>query len=490
LFRAIGPGRPAGNSVYRARHHNGQRHSETSQLSLQNIPKREAGPARREPLAEWYTGSQYVKRQTVLPKLRDTSVNPVERSASDGSASAGGPTPALDSSSWVQFFRRLGVRWTKELDFVLVPGGFVLGLFVLTLLDVIGQGWASQALKLPVLLAIALFNAGWALWTLRQQAGMIGNGYPGTSKRLHDAWRARTIAWDVLAVSLIGVGLVVIDWAGPSRFIPTGDLPVVEIAVLVATVALLATFARYTAMAFSTDMDSLVTNLETLSRQEAEQRARETERLAGAFRDEIAKLLERVDKQIAATDSGLQAVTGQLEVVSKALAAQAKASEEIAAAQKAFVETQRQAADAAAKREEQRRKDARDADLKRKAQILPTLRIRLGYEGVVFHKMILEIQNQGGSAEGVNIEIQHDLGTIVPRPTPLLASGGTLRIDLGDVSGFELTATLNVGVSLRDEDANRYTYRGSVGFVRSTGFWGQTKTISVTPDGWVPMTLA
>lgn len=395
-----------------------------------------------------------------------------------------------ESSFWVRLFRRLGVRWTKELDFVFLPFGIVFVLFVLALLDFAGQRWAGAILQPPVLLIVAVANIAWAFWALKKQAGTLGDrSVPTQNRKLHDAWRARTIAWDVVAIGLVSVGLLFIVWAGPSRFVPSPDLPVVEISVLVATVALLATFARYTAMAFSTDIDSLVSRLEGISRQEGVQRSRETERLAEAFKVELSRLLERVDKQIETTDLGLKSVTGQLEIVSKALAAQAKASAEIAAAQKAVVDAQREAEASALKRDEQRRKDAKDAESRRREQIAPLLEMELGWEGLLFHRIYLKLKNSGGRAEGLNVEARHRLGDINPRPITALPSGGDVKIDLGDVTNFDLTASIAVTVGLRDEDGNRYMFSASVGFTRTTGFWGQTKDVDIHPKGWIPMAV-
>lgn len=423
----------------------------------------------------------------------------VELDSEDNRSTESGQAPATGaeqsgfehSSVWVRLFRSLGMRWTKELDFVVLPAAFIVGLFVLGILTLAGQPWAGAVFAPPILIAIAVLNIAWALWTLQEQTGTLGDrGIPFQNRNLQNAWRARTIAWDVLIVAIVGFGLVVVVWAGPGRVIPSGDQLVVEIAVLIVTVAMLATFARYTAMAFSTDVDSLVTRLESISRRESEERTAETERLSVAFRREVDKLIQRVDRQVEATEKGLKEVTSQLEAISKTLATQAKLNEQIAAAQRAAADAQERAAKDAAEREAQRQREAERAAAARKDQIRPVFNIRLRYRGTLFHKLFLDLHNEGGVAEGVRTEVRFHSSVFLPPSIPSIPSGGTHPIEMGDVTQFPLSTIFAVTVGARDIDGNRYSFNADVSYLRTTGFWGQTKGIVIRPPDWIQMAIA
>ncbi len=425
-----------------------------------------------------------VEAQPPGPAKSSTDVLPPPDSTRDPN-----PTPPSDTSTWVRLFRGLGINWTKELDFVVLPAAIVLCLFVAELLNLSGYTWAGIALTPPVLLTLAIATILWALWAMHEQAGALGDRTtPSRNRGLHDAWRARTIAWDILVLGIASLGVVIISWAGPTRVIPPGDLAVVEIATLVVTVALLATFARYTAMAFSTDMDSLVKRLDDISQNELEQRTVETERLTASFEREVGKLVTRVDRQVTATEEGLKAVAGHLAMISTTLAAQAKLNKEIAQAQKDAAEAQRKAVEDATQREVERRRESEKAAAQRREKIRPTFKMRLDWAGMLFHRLTLSFQNEGGKAEGVRVEVSHSAGVASFPPIPAIASGETKPVELGDVAGYALSTVFAVTLTTRDVDGNRYSYQARATYSRTTGFWGQTKTIHIQPQGWTPMT--
>jgi hypothetical protein len=305
----------------------------------------------------------------------------------------------------------------------------------------------------------------------------------------HEFWRARTIAWDLLTVSALGALLTGFLIAGPSTILPSGDVPLVELTVLVATVLLLATFSRYAAMAFNTDAARMIQKLDELSTRESEARTRDTDRVTRLFTEQTDRIVAKADAQIEATATGFSAAVSRLDRVAEALEDLTKVERDSKSATEAAAEAQRRGV------EDQRRLAVeRKADETRRAEerallIRPEIWVRLRAQGLIRHHLFVDVSNQGFDAVGL------DVGVFVGQARhnfteTRLAAKNTRSFDLGDVTQLPQMVEIAVVVILRDVDGYPHKYgAGPFNYAREANWLNWTKSLSINPGGWVTASL-
>jgi hypothetical protein len=304
-------------------------------------------------------------------------------------------------------------------------------------------------------------------------------------KGRHEYWRVRTLAWDLLAISIVGALLDAFLLAGPSAILPTTDVPLVELAVLILTILLLATFSRYAAMAFNTDAARMVQKLDELSTRESEARTRDTDRITRLFTEQTDRIVAKADAQIDATTTGLSAATEQLDRVAQAIEDLTNVERESKSATQAADEAQRRAAEEQRRLAIERKADETRVAAERVDLIRPGIWIRIRVRGVLTHHLMVEVYNDGFDGVGLEVTVLIGQGHYSFSETRL-SSKIARSFEVGDVAQFPLMAQIGVGVVLRDVDGHQHRYAaGPFNYARVAGWLNRTKSLSINPHGWI-----
>jgi hypothetical protein len=196
------------------------------------------------------------------------------------------PVPPAKRSAWDFALRPGSLEHSTSLWWTAPP---VVAWIAIAAASVVAQAirphvYIGRSILVTLLIDLAGTSA-WAALVVATQSERATELPDGTidPRGRHEFWRVRTVAWDLLTVSVVGVLLVGLLLAGPSTVLPAADVPLFELAVLIATIVLLATFSRYAAMAFNTDAARTIQKLEELSDLESTGRQRDTERVTATF---------------------------------------------------------------------------------------------------------------------------------------------------------------------------------------------------------------
>jgi hypothetical protein len=353
---------------------------------------------------------------------------------------------------------------------------------------------ASPSLGTPilwVLLADLVATTVWMVLVVLSQSENdteVGDGLIDPKGR-HEFWRVRTVAWDILAVSVVGALLSAFLLAGPSAVLPTADVPLIELAVLVLTIVLLATFSRYAAMAFNTDAARMVQKLEELSIKESEARMQDTNRITRLFTEQTDRIVAKADAQIEATTEGLSAAIRQLDRVAQAIEDLTNIERDSKTATEVVAETQERAI-----------AEQRSRDIERKAAeiriatehsntIRPIIWVRLRIQGILNHKLMVDIYNDGFDGVGLEVEVSvaRDQSSFTAAKLP---SKTRQSFEVGDLTRFPLMAQIFVGAALRDVDGRLHKFgAGHYNYAREAGWLDWTKRVSISLRGWVTATI-
>jgi hypothetical protein len=155
-----------------------------------------------------------------------------------------------------------------------------------------------------------------------------------------------------------------------------------------------------------------------------------------------------------------------------------KEAKEAAAAQLAAVLAQRTA-------EVERVAAVKKAAAERLAQIRPSLVVRIRFEGLVFHNIVLDVFNDG--FDGIGLD-----GTVLVGQAQFhfkaskLSSKDTRPFSITDVGKLPTHSQIVIRLSVRDVDANAYNLTaGPFNYARETGILGRTKRLRIDPPTWV-----
>lgn len=384
------------------------------------------------------------------------------------------------------FERSTSLWWT-------IPPGLI---WLCLAVGAIGARLVTQSLSAEgqvewILLVDLIASSIWVLVVLESQNETDTETADGRiePRGRHEYWRARTVAWDMLSVSVVGALLVALLILGPSTVLPSADVPLVELAVLVVTLLLLATFSRYAAMAFNTDAARMVQKLEELSSKETEARNRDTERVTRLFTEQTDRIVAKADAQIEATSTGLATAITQLDRVVRAVEDLTNIERETQSATRALAEAQTSAAEEQRRLAAERRADEQRAARARLEAIQPLLHVRLRTHGLVFGDLAVDVFNDG--FDGVGLEGSVIMGNLqYPFRALRLGSKSTQSFDLVDLRQLPHDAQIVVGVALRDVDGNLRRFEaGPFGYTRESGVFNRTKSVSIRPSNWVAAVL-
>src|SRR5271170_7007837 len=209
-------------------------------------------------------------------KYQNLGPRPPMATAPPPPSSIPNPPVASSSPSWSRYLLRPGsVEKSTSLWWTIPPAVAWICLAVGALpahaID------ASPSLANPILWILFVDLVSTSFWMVlvvlsqREKDTEVRDGLIDPKGR-HEYWRVRTVAWDLLAISIVGALLDAFLLVGPSAILPITDVPLLELGVLVLTILLLATFSRYAAMAFNTDAARMVQKLDELSTRESEAR--------------------------------------------------------------------------------------------------------------------------------------------------------------------------------------------------------------------------
>lgn len=420
---------------------------------------------------------------------RSTTSAPAEPSAGVDQRPPSPPEPTTKT----YVLRPGSLERSTSLWWILPPTFVWIGIAAVAVVGhLIFPGASIGGALLSVLLVDLALTSAWAaliLGTQNEKDTERGDGTIDPRGR-HEFWRSRTVAWDLLAVGAVGTVLVAFLMVGPAAVLPGADVPLVELAVLVLTILVLATFSRYAAMSFNTDAARMVQKLEELSVAEGEARQRDTEKVSNLFTAQTDRIVAKADAQIEATALGLSAATRQLERVATAIEKMTKLDEEAKAAAAEAARLQREALDQARRREETQLAEVARQAAARLMAIRPAVVVRIRFEGIIFHKIFLDVFNDG--FDGVGLEAAVQIGPGVFRFTSAtLGSKATRSFEVTDVTRVPAEAQILVRVGLRDVDANPYLFLvGPFRYVRDVGWLNRTKSLFVDPSSWVTGTVS
>jgi hypothetical protein len=398
------------------------------------------------------------------------------------------PQSPAKSTGRTYIFRPGSIGRSTDLWFVLPPVVWWIGLVIALALgrEFDPKGFGPNEV-LASLLGGSITLVLWAIAILRSQSekdALRPDGRTFDHGVRHEFWRARTIAWGLLAIGIAAMGLLGFLWAGLAMAVPSTDLPFVELAVLVLTLALLAVFARYNSMTFRTDGDRLIDRLEETSRIETAARLAETERLVGTFTSQTDRLVAKIEAQSLSMSQGMAGIAVKLQNVADAIQTQARIASEARAAAERAAELQSQALQQATDREASRVAAERRAALDRIARVRPDIRVQMRGQGVLFHHLYVDVFNGGMDAVGLRVQVTTAQGTGPEFAEPGIRANTPRSFDLGDVGGFEDEEQFTVTVLVSDVDGNPYECIARLGYARERGFLGRTTAIRFEPAGW------
>lgn len=222
---------------------------------------------------------------------------------------------------------------------------------------------------------------------------------------------------------------------------PEFSVTIIGTGVLIATIAFLAIFTRYTAMSFSADMRELIRESKSSN-----------ESLVTSFLEGISQLAQGFSENLSAV----------IKVLEKERIEEREA-------------LMKMAEDARRRREEEER-----------LRMMPRLGIKLRYRGLLFHSLIVDVFNRGLSGQSLEVSL-----TPIGKKS-ILIPGGDLgaqqrkSFDFGDVSRFPLGADLRVLCAVADLKGRKYTFKADFHYKRTLGPLGlATKSITITPQKYV-----
>jgi len=372
------------------------------------------------------------------------------------------------SSSWRDYLARPGSIDRSTSRWFVVPPLAVLAIELLLL-------WYAERFD-PALVggdvAPALLLAGsigvsvWAYWVKLSQNEDATRDASGKFESLvrHEFWRARTIAWGLFAIGAVAAGVILVIWSGLASTIPLSDVPFVELAVLVLTVALLSILTRYTVMAFRTDADATVAA-----------QSDEMNRVRAAFSQETTRLLDRNVEHWREQSASLERAVRSMEEVAVLQGQSLQATQQTLAATGGLLELERQ-------REALRIEGARV----RLQRIRPSVAICgiIAHPGPIAKRIEVRLFNQGEDGRRLLVTLRHGLGPedITSRSMSSIAAFSNVKADFGDIDEWADDIDFQVEVTVYDVDGNCYRCTTPLHYSRNRGL--VVSDPSFTPDDW------
>ena len=254
----------------------------------------------------------------------------------------------------------------------------------------------------------------------------------------------------------ISSGLILFTWSGLASTIPTSDVPFVELAVLVLTVALLAILTRYSVMTFTTDVDA------SISAQRDEM-----EGIRTSFSQDTTRLLDRNAEHWRDQSASLERAVRSMEEVAVLQRQSLQTTQQTLTATIALLDLERQ-------RETLRAEETR----LRIQRIRPAMAFCgfISHPGVVAKRVGIRLFNQGEDGRRVTVVLRHGPGSadVTNRAIPSVAAFSNAEADFGDIDEWPDDLGLAVEVSAYDADGNRYRCTGSLRYSRNRGILGSS----------------
>jgi hypothetical protein len=378
------------------------------------------------------------------------------------------PVPVKPVARGQDYLLRPGsIDRSTSLWFV-IPAGVVLALESLFL-------WSAERFEPTlvsgnvtptVLLAGSLGVAVWAYMVKLSQKEEDARDSTGKFESLvrHEFWRARTVAWGMVAIGVVVSGLVLFIWSGLASAVPVVDVPFVELGVLVLTVLLLSILTRYTAMAFRTDADASV-----VAQRE------EMDRVRTSFSQETTRLLERNAEHWREQSNSLERAVQSMEQVAALQRQTLQATQQTLATTAALLDLERQ-------RETLRIEEAR----LRLQRIRPSIAVRgvISHPGIIAKHIVVRLFNQGEEGRRVLVAMRYGSGPneLQTRSVPSIGAFSNVEVDFGDIDGWADNFGFAVEVTADDVDGHRYGCSTRLRYARNRGLLGSEP--SIDPDDW------
>lgn len=375
--------------------------------------------------------------------------------------------PRRSHSRWLNHAIRPGsIRRSTSVWFIIPPVVVVvLEAVVLWTAEKYNPAFLSGNVWPTLLLIGSLGVTVWALLVkISQNEDDARNDSGRFESRLrHDFWRARTTAWVLVAVGIVSSGLVLFTWSGLASAVPGFDVPFVELAVLVLTVALLSILSRYTAMAFRTDVEANV----------AAQRE-EMDLLRTSYRLETSRLLDRNSEHWREQAASLERAIQSMKEVATLQRQTLQATQQTLATTGALLGLERQ-------REALRVEEAR----LRVQRIRPSVAIQgvIKHPGPIAKRIALRLFNQGEDGRRLIVSLRHgpDPANVVNRTVPSIAAFSNTEADFGDIDEWADDVNFQAGVAVDDVDGNRYSCEAPLRYSRNRVIMS---TPTFDPDDW------
>lgn len=315
------------------------------------------------------------------------------------------------------------------------------------------------------------------------------DGGPPPIKSGHEIWRARTAAWGYEAVlaGLLFLALIrgLPTWALSDLF-PPALLTLYEFTLLGLTVSIIAILSQYTSRTASVDARALSSELRAYTNTVSSSAREASQRISDDISVFTGRIIEATTASAKETNTALTSLAGAVRELASSASAQneliksalEKTEAAAAAARHAIAEhtASAQAAESARKEEQ----------LEEILRLRPKLSLRFGVEGMILHRIRLDLYDEGSPARGVTAEVSSSRN-VFQLAFGDLPSRVVRSIDIGDIKSFDLSDTLRIKVRFLDLGGRPYVASAELEFSRSEGFLGRTTGWLFVPSNWVAL---
>ncbi len=310
-----------------------------------------------------------------------------------------------------------------------------------------------------ILLIASLGTASWGSLVVKTQTEDDTRNSEGKYEHQsrHRFWQARTAAWSLVGIGVVSSGLVLTIWSGLPVFVPSADVPFVELSVLVLTVALLAMFSRYTSMTSRADSDAMM-----------EEQHSDTERMRESFQSETSRLLDRNSEHWREEIQSLASAVGALNSVVALQRDTLRVSDGLLAL------------------ERQRDLLSQEQDRLHKQRIRPSVAILsvIDHPGPIQKRIGVRLFNQGEDGRRVVLSFRYGSGPgdVRTRVEPRIVAYSTKEFDFGNIDEWPDSFNVSITVQLSDVDGNRFECSSTFTYERNRGVLGSDPTFD--PSSW------
>jgi len=340
--------------------------------------------------------------------------------------------------------------------------------------------WATHSPPIAAFVFLVIWMGSLGLWT-RALGSLPGLGTPDDPVLVHERLRLGLVLWATAGLYvLIGEFLALLAVSATVEAI----VAVVEVTVLGGTIAYLGVFARFTAAAFTADMDRLVRETRASGDALGESFLAATKALGDAFAANTERLLQKLDERGHEQARILVGMTDALNEMASLLKSHGKVAEETRKLGEEALRVQRETAETRVKLEEERVEARRQEEAAARLRMMPRLgiRVRVSSGGLFVHHVFVDVANGGMTGQDLEVNLFVDEAAPFRQLGGTLSAQGRTTLDFGDVSLFPLEASIRVMARVADVAARPYAFHADFHYTRTIGFWGQTKSARVEPS--------